>query len=438
MIARTALAALALSCALAAPASAGVVPGLPVDGPSADLVPAAGIDVALAPDGDGAVAYVKKDGGVDHVFVALVRDGALQPPVRVDTGLASASQRPVVAAGNGGRVLVAFLNGAGPAYTARSVELVPGAAAFTAPALIVGDPAVSANTLDLAMEPAGVAYATYTTLNDVRASRYASGAWTPVGAAFPMPGGVLDKVASEEAGTTGLMGEPRVAVAPDGAAYVVFGEEDGAMKRHVYVQRLAGTGAPSGALEVSVSAFGAFPRENFADMVDVDVDAAGTAWIAWRQTFMSTGNRPRALGAALRRRRPGRHVRHRRPERRSHRGRGVSAHRRGRGGCGARRLDAAADLRHLRLGAVGRALARRGADRLAREHGALVPRHGARRDRRRRVGLAQHAGRVSAGDPRPGLQRRPVRPRGAALGSRPSARRPVRPSRPPRTTPVTS
>ena len=330
MIARTALAALALTGVLAAPAFAGVVPGLPVDGPSADLVPAAGIDVALAPDGDGAVAYIKKDGGVDHVFVALVRDGALQPPVRVDTGLANASQRPVVAAGNSGRVLVAFLNGAGPAYTARSVELVPGAAAFTAPALIVGDPAVSANTLDLAMEPAGVAYATYTTLNDVRASRYASGAWAPVGAAFPMPGGVLDKVASEEAGTTGLMGEPRVAVAADGAAYVVFGEEDGAMKRHVHVQRLAGTGRAvgrAGGLGLGLRRLSARELRGHGrrrrrrgrhglDRVapDVHVD---------RQP-------PARARAALRRRHPRRHVRDRRPERRSHGGRGVSAHRRGR------------------------------------------------------------------------------------------------------------
>ena len=59
-----------------------------VDGPSADIRSVGDLDVAR--DGTGAVAYVRRDAGVDHIYVSRLVDGAFQPPERVD----AASTRP--------------------------------------------------------------------------------------------------------------------------------------------------------------------------------------------------------------------------------------------------------------------------------------------------------------------------------------------------------
>src|SRR3954454_21302329 len=89
-------------------AQAAILPGQTIDGPSADIKQFGDVDVA--PDGTGAVAYIKAVGGVDHVFVSRVANGAFGAPERADTALANASSRPRVAASNGGKVVVVFLN----------------------------------------------------------------------------------------------------------------------------------------------------------------------------------------------------------------------------------------------------------------------------------------------------------------------------------------
>ena len=53
-----------------------------VDGPSADIRSVGDMDIAR--DGSGAVAYVKRDGGVDHIFVSRLTGGVWQAPERVD------------------------------------------------------------------------------------------------------------------------------------------------------------------------------------------------------------------------------------------------------------------------------------------------------------------------------------------------------------------
>src|SRR6476659_6454941 len=82
------------------------IPAEPIDGPITALG-----DLDVARDGTGAVAYVKPDGGVDHVFVSRLLNGVWQPPERLDAGLATPSSQPVVAAGDGGKVDVAFISG---------------------------------------------------------------------------------------------------------------------------------------------------------------------------------------------------------------------------------------------------------------------------------------------------------------------------------------
>ena len=76
----------------AAAARADFLPAEPIDGPSADLVGQP--DVDLARDGSGAVAYLKLDGGVRHVFVSRFVDGVFQPPERIDAGSTARPRSP--------------------------------------------------------------------------------------------------------------------------------------------------------------------------------------------------------------------------------------------------------------------------------------------------------------------------------------------------------
>jgi len=68
----------------AAPARAAFFASEALDGPSTDIEGLGGVDVAR--DGTGGLAYVKRDGGVDHIFVSRLAGGAWQAPERVDQG----------------------------------------------------------------------------------------------------------------------------------------------------------------------------------------------------------------------------------------------------------------------------------------------------------------------------------------------------------------
>src|SRR6476660_6268064 len=76
-----------------------------IDGPNADVVGIGNVD--LARDGTGAVAYLRRDGGVTHVFVSRLFGGVWQSPVRVDPGLGAATEAKV-AVGDGNRIAVAW------------------------------------------------------------------------------------------------------------------------------------------------------------------------------------------------------------------------------------------------------------------------------------------------------------------------------------------
>ena len=285
----------------ALPAQAALVPNLTVDGPNSDIEPGRGLDVALARDGDGGVAFIRREGGVPHVFVSRLVEGAFLPAERVDVGLAGPAQRVALAAGDGGRLLVVFSSGGGPAFDLWSAARPSTAATWAAPLPIVDSAATTAH--DVALSQDGTGWAVFTTgtagTADVRAARLTT-AWAPVGGAFPNPP-VLDfsDVAGIEAGTSAIAGEPRVAGGAGGSAWMTWGELDGAMVRHVYARGLSSAGA-SGATEVSVATFDGRPRASFADSPDLAVDDSGVAWFAWRETFTyGASDIPRALARRL-------------------------------------------------------------------------------------------------------------------------------------------
>jgi hypothetical protein len=270
---RAAVLALVLLLAGAPGARAAFFRGVPVDQADAPG------DVELAPDGDGALTYLK----AGHVFVATLKRGTAGPPAQVDAGQALGSSDPHVAATNGGRVLVVWIND-GKLWA--SLRRGPGAP-FSSPVLAysaepVQQPAVS-------MTIAGKAYAAFTTAaGDARyAYMAADGSWSA-------PDAPLD--ADPAQGASGAT----VAASGDGTAMFAWTESGADGKTHVLLRRAAGTRPSSAAPEASVPSLD-FRAGGNADSpsVGIELDSAH-AWVAFRQDFLDGGTfTSRALGRRL-------------------------------------------------------------------------------------------------------------------------------------------
>ncbi|MBV9804213.1 MAG: PKD domain-containing protein [Solirubrobacterales bacterium] len=216
------LAAIALAV-LAAAAAAQPSPGSPfvIDGPSAAIDALGGLSVAR--DGTGGLVYLKTVGGAPHVFVSRLVSGQFQPAQQVDGVLPVGSSEPVIAAGNGGVLLVAFINNGG-LYVA---DAAGSSASFGAPQGL----AASASNPSIQMTNFGKAYLAFTVAegsgSDVRAAYYVGGSWT-------LESAPLNATPADDAGTGS--GRPAVAAAGDGVAIVAWGEGG-----HVYARRVWGT-----------------------------------------------------------------------------------------------------------------------------------------------------------------------------------------------------
>ena len=192
-----------------------------LDGPSADIVRPSGIGISIARDGTGGLVYLKQVAGVEHVFVSTLAGGSFQSPIQVDQGLGSSSQ-PVIAAGNGGLLLVAFVSG-GQLYVAGRMA---GAGALATRALAAGsmNPAIS-------IANSGKAYLTFIAADgggdDVRVAYYNRGRWA-------MAPGAVSNSALNEPGTGA--GAPAVATSGDGVGIIAWGEAG-----HVFARRVWGT-----------------------------------------------------------------------------------------------------------------------------------------------------------------------------------------------------
>lgn len=224
-------AALVLGAALAVAGSAAAQPvaAAPrvLDGP---LVTPSGLAASVARDGSGGLVYLKRVGGVAHVFVSTLIGGVFQAPVQVDGALAGSSSQPVIAAGNGGELIVAFVNGGG-------LYVVQRASVFSR----LGGPrglAGGASNPSLQMTPFGKAYLAFAVADgagsDVRAAYYHAGAWA-------LESAPLNQTPADDAGTGS--GRPAVAAAGDGVGIVAWGENG-----HVLTRRVWAT-APSVVLE---------------------------------------------------------------------------------------------------------------------------------------------------------------------------------------------
>jgi hypothetical protein len=260
------LALLAVLAPLVLPAAApAAVPGKyfagePVDGPSVDIQSLGDLDVAR--DGTGALAYVKRVDGIDHVFVSRLVNGAFGPPEQVDAGLGGAGSEPTVAASDGGRLVVAFASGGG-VFSAVRPAGAPGFAALQQVSAAGSNP-------DVEMSINGVAYLTWTTGGDVVAARLERN-----GTGFAGVPGALDINQAAPAGTGS--GRPKVAVAADGIATVVWGESG-----HVYARRI---------FELRLSTA---PQDlgDGADSPEIAAeDDSSFAWVSFRQNGVAVARR---------------------------------------------------------------------------------------------------------------------------------------------------
>ncbi len=257
-------------------------PPVVIDGPSSDLALSTGLGMSVARDGSGGVTYLKRVGANVHVVASALTGGAFEAPVELDSGLAADASSPVVAAGNGGLLLVAFVSG-GQLYV---VDKPSAQAPFGSPVSLIGgaaSPAISITNL-------GKAYLAFTEADgagyDIRTAYYYRGNWSLEPAA-------LNVTPADDAGTGS--GRPAVAAAGDGVGIVAWGENGG-----IYSRRVWGT-APS---VVHEQADGPLPgcSETSSDDPVVGTEGDSSYAVVAFQEQLSCGsqNRSRVLANRLR------------------------------------------------------------------------------------------------------------------------------------------
>lgn len=259
----------------ASPAGAAVFPGEIIDGPTGDLVSFGRVDVSR--DGTGGVVYVKRDGGADHIFVSRLVDGAFGAPERVDAGVSDPGAQPTLAAGENGRLLVAWVAGGSTIAVVRPDAASP----FTGPQVLGGG-----RLPDADVSPNGHGYVIWSGGGDVRAARLERTSSTVAPIAAP-----LDVDAARDAGST-VNTRPRVAVSADGVAVASWAEAG-----RVYARRLFGATISSSPQDATLAGFDNAAGGE-ADQPSIDVeDDSSYAWVVFRQTF---NGRQRAIGRRLR------------------------------------------------------------------------------------------------------------------------------------------
>jgi hypothetical protein len=275
----------ALACAAAAgpAAAAGFAKARTAAGPSADVLALGG--VSLARDGTGAVAFLERDLGQAHVFVARLVNRRPNGRIRVDTGQVGSSSDVRVAVADGGETVVTWING-GQIYGA--VEPSTGAG-FGPPASLCLCAPVSDPSLDVSRF--GTAYLTFTAPggggHDVRVATFDEGKWTLIGAPIDIDS------AHDALGA-------RVAASSDGTGIAAWTERDGSGTTRVYERRLLRTKLSTVPRRASLGSLSG-RKGGAADAPAVDIqDDSSFAWVTFRQDFRDgSKTRSRVLGHRL-------------------------------------------------------------------------------------------------------------------------------------------
>jgi hypothetical protein len=278
-------------------AGAVILPATTIDGPSEDIVGFGGI--AMAEDGTGGVVYLKRVGGVAHVFVARYAEGRWFAPVRVDYGESFAASWPRIGAANGGELVVVWATpfateGGHPVDELLSSTLGPGATEFGSPMIVDPDIRTGVGTSPaLAMSATGQADVVYRVVKseegqstnvpllrpgdvveDVRLAHFDGEQWSSLGAINRDPGVSMRAPAEANA--------PQIAIGPTGNGIVVWQEPDIEGTARIWARRLFGQTLDY-VLPVSAAALGATPIGADADAPAVSISRLGQAEVAYRQ-----------------------------------------------------------------------------------------------------------------------------------------------------------
>jgi hypothetical protein len=259
---------------------AGVNP--PVDGPSADIVKLGGVD--LARDGTGGVVYIKRDGGVPHVFLSRFNGGQFRAPERVDTGVAEPAADAVIAATDVDRLAIVW-TAANKVFASivTGNDQAPGP--LLGPTELYAAPGpVSAPAVDMGIN--GTAYASWTAPGgggtDVRVSRLFDRTWTLIGTPLDINPGNAAGAGNQRS---------RVGVSAEGNGIVAWGE--GA---NVYARRVTGLNPSAAPQQISVPDIGGAPGGT-ADSPDIDIEDDGSfVWAVFRQNI---GGASRAIARRM-------------------------------------------------------------------------------------------------------------------------------------------
>jgi hypothetical protein len=300
--------ALVVVFALPARAVAVIHPAGVLDGPANDILDVDG--AALAPDGSGGVVYRKVVDGVTHVFAVPFRNGAWGGPVEVDGEDAFGASQPAIAAGDGGRLLVVWVQPRNVSprdvveYALMSASLQPGAGAFGQEIMVdpnVGEPDtgdIGGVQPRLAMAPDGVAYVVYRVTTDdcnssndngnpeepkcrqgssdevvyVRAARFHYLTWSSLGTINRAPQIPMRAPTPSNA--------PAVGIDVNGNGIVAWQEPDASGVARIWVRRLFGA-VKGNVLQASPETIGGRPVTSDAEAPAVAVSRFGEARIAF-------------------------------------------------------------------------------------------------------------------------------------------------------------
>jgi hypothetical protein len=265
----TTIAAAAAALAAALPAHGAYLPAATVDGPSADILGLANLD--LSRDGTGWVGYVKRDGVDFHLFAARLDKGLPQPPERVDVGQLGSSISPHLAVANNHRAMAIWVNNGALWASERPSKSKP----WGAPVQVYSGPVpVTDPQLDVTIF--GTAFVSFTVGTDVLVARkpYNSSAWQ----VLPAPVDVdPSRVASDA----------DIAASADGSAVVAWTETGTDNVSHVFARRITVKGQLSAVpREVGVARFRGRPGGSASNPSVTVQDDSSYAFVAIRQDFL--------------------------------------------------------------------------------------------------------------------------------------------------------
>jgi hypothetical protein len=279
-----------LVCAVTARAEISAV--APLDGPSSEIVELGG--AAMAADGSGGIVYRKRVEGRAHIFVAQYAEGKWNAPQQVDSGEKFESSFPAIAAGEGGRLVVVWVNH----YSSTSdglfsATLDPGSAGFQAPVPVDLNIGQATGTYpSIAMNDSGQALVSYRVItavsgpstpnippgyvqDEIRVARYNGQYWSSLGQ--PLNRDVNQPVSQPTA-----LNSPQVGIDLSGEGLIAWQEPDDNFVNRIYARRIFGM-VPGDILDVSPATYGGHPLNGAADELSLDFTGFGDGAVAWRQ-----------------------------------------------------------------------------------------------------------------------------------------------------------